>query len=300
MSKSDLKYIFNYLQKKNSFFFTKYDLIDIINTTLSANPYESKNNDKSLMWKEQAIISFPLLYLASIYIYIHAKQRGCSTFLFATRDCCHWYKIFHKLFPECDVHYFHSSRNMFDKATPQGHHPYDDYVRSIVKNDPSKVMYIDVYGKCKRAFEYFKKKFNQVPHCFLLSCRYRSNSKLPKSVIKYKNKNKFTILVFKSPKGYNIESLNLDSIGTLQDFSEKGPIRDKLEYNIKIIKPYHKCIDFILNKIGPLNIKMKQKKADNLLTQLHINIKNIFQFIANREPTVLKHIKYIKNHPATK
>ena len=273
-------------------------LISMIRKTLDVNPYKTKKykHTKSMMWKEQAIINFPILYLASIYLYIYAKQRGVETFLFVTRDCCHWHKIFKGLFPDCNVHYFHCSRNMLDKAMAQINHPYDDYVRTIIGTDPSKAIYIDIYGRCKRTYNYFEQKFGKGPCAFLLSTRLRNYSRFPKIVKKYKNKDKFIILVFKG-KGSYVESLNLDLIGTLQDYTTEGPIRDKLEYEKRRIKPYHKCMKYIYDEISPIKTKLKIKKASRLLTELMINIKNIFQFVANREPAILKHIKFIRTHP---
>lgn len=294
----DPDHIFKYLKKSK--FLYDCNLIDIIKRTLLANPYKSSEDnfeyDKSEMWKEQAIINFPILYLASIYLYFYAKERGCKHFLFVTRDCCHWHKIFHILFPDCDVHYFDCSRNMLNKAMSKKHHPYDDYVKSIIKGDPSKAIYIDINGKCERTYKYFEQKFNKGIYALLLSSRFKNYSKFPKIVKKYKNKDKFTILAFKG-KGSYIESLNLDLIGTLQDYTDYGPIRDKLEYNEKFIKPYHKCINYMLNIIGPVKIKTKKKKTYKLMEKLQININNIFQFVANRKPLILKYEKFITRHP---
>lgn len=93
--------IFKYLQ--TSKFLNESGLTNMIDGFISSNPYQSKKSqidqDKSTMWKEQCVINFPILYLASIYLYIYAKHKNCNTFLFATRDCCHWYKIF--------IAYFH-------------------------------------------------------------------------------------------------------------------------------------------------------------------------------------------------
>ena len=209
------------------------------------------------MWKEQCIINFPLLYLASIYLYIYAKQKGCTIFLFTTRDCCHWYRIFNKLFPHCNAHYFHCSRNMFDKATYTGNQAYDNYVKSIVKHDLNKVIYIDVHGTCKRMFSYFSKKYNNVPHGFLLSATQKKYDKFPPISKTYRNAGKLINLVFNA-RGSPCESLNYDSIGTLQDFLEKGPVRDTLEYSKELIEPYHNCINYIVDQIRPLNKDLNQ------------------------------------------
>lgn len=54
------------------------DLIKCINNAKKFNPYTEE--DGKLMWREQCFINFPLLYLASIYLYNYAKQYGCDTF----------------------------------------------------------------------------------------------------------------------------------------------------------------------------------------------------------------------------
>src|SRR5689334_7909325 len=79
-------------------------LSKLLRLALESNPYEPyRERDQYMMWKDQACLNFPLLYLGSLYLYFYAKERGCKTFLFATRDCCHWYRIFEKLFPNFKV-----------------------------------------------------------------------------------------------------------------------------------------------------------------------------------------------------
>src|SRR5205085_2795640 len=105
-------------------------LIPIIEKTWKLNPYRQAENTpvpkggdtegekrSAMMWEEQVTLNFPLLYLASWYVYQYAKERGIKTLLFATRDCCHWVKIFQKMFPDMTAHYFHCSRNLFEKVT---------------------------------------------------------------------------------------------------------------------------------------------------------------------------------------
>lgn len=295
---SDLDNIFKSLQSFK--LLHNYGLIDLIKQSLSINPYQSINYpidyDQSSMWKEQSMINFPILYLASIYLYIYAKKKKCTTFLFATRDCCHWYRIFNRLFPHCHIHYFHCSRNMFEKAIQTGNHAYDDYIKSIVKHDLDKVIYIDIHGTCKRMFSYFSKKYGNVPHGFLLSSAYKKYSSLPLITKAYKKKGKFINLVFDT-RGSPCESLNYDSIGTLQDFSEKGPVRDKLEYCSKLIEPYHKCIDFLVDQIHPLNKDLQPNtKVSDLLNNLLVNIKKIFTVMSDKNPTILKYTNHVRKH----
>src|SRR5207302_4577667 len=133
----------------------------------------------AMMWEEQVTLNFPLLYLASWYVYQYAKERGIKTLLFATRDCCHWVKIFQKMFPDMTAHYFHCSRNLFEKVTemsrrerhrksPENVSPFRKYILGLVGASRVRdTMYVDVHGTCKRAFAYFEQEFGEVPWGFL-------------------------------------------------------------------------------------------------------------------------------------
>jgi hypothetical protein len=293
----DLNEVFEYLQ--SSEFLNDCGLIRIVKHVLSINPYNSRSkviSDKSTMWMEQCVINFPILYLASIYLYIYANRKGCNTFLFATRDCSHWYKIFMKMFPQCNVHYFHCSRNMLEKATYKTNASYDNYVRSIVKNDINKVIFIDVHGTCKRMFSYFKKRYRRVPCGFLLSSTHKCYNKFPEISKYYRDRGRFINLVFNA-RGSPCESLNYDAVGTLQDFGENGPIRDNLEYDINLIEPYHNCIEQFLDNIYSLDkIIADVSDVDRLLDKLDNNINRIFRVILNRKPVILKYINHIGKH----
>lgn len=185
---------------------------------------------------------------------------------------------------------------MFDKATYQGNTSYDNYVKSLIKNDINKVIYIDIHGTCKRMFTYFSKRYGNVPHGFLLSSTHKTYRKLPKIARSYHNAGKLINLVF-NVRGSPCESLNYDYIGTLQDFYEKGPVRDTLEYSKELIEPYHNCIDHIISKIGPLNKNLEPNtNVNGLLNELLYNIKKIFSIIAYKKPTVLKYTDHIGKH----
>jgi hypothetical protein len=177
------------------------------------------------MWEEQTGINFPVLYVASIYLYYYAKTKGCDTFLFATRDCCHWHRIFKKLFPKMNTHYFNCSRNMFEQAYTEHNNHFRRYVRSLMKTTPEKVIYIDIHGTCQRVITYFSKEFNIIPQCFLLSSSYRMYTQFPKICQNAYNLGKLLNIVFDA-RGTPIEMLNFDVIGTLQNYEKQGPIRD--------------------------------------------------------------------------
>lgn len=55
------------------------------------------------IWKEQELINVPLLFFASIYLYMYALEHNIEYFLFDERDCVHWHKVFRLLFPSAHV-----------------------------------------------------------------------------------------------------------------------------------------------------------------------------------------------------
>lgn len=274
----------------------KWDsLIKLINQVNEDNPYKGKALKYS-MWQEQTNVNFPILYLSSIYLYIYAKQRNCNIFLFATRDCSHWHKIFSKLFPSMKVHYFNCSRNMFEKAIKHKNSSFNEYVSSLFTN-LDETVYIDLHGTGKRMFRYFRKEFKNVPHCFLLSATYKNYSGFPLITKYYNEEKKLLNLVFDS-KGSPIEMLNYDLIGTLQDYSSWiGPIRDKLEYEESLIKPYHNCMDHIIEKLAPFN-NLETIEKDYNLEELNLLIEKMFKCIKQTRPSLANYMSHTAKHKA--
>ena len=248
-----------------------------------ANPYEDYYN--STMWQEQCLVNFPILYLASIYLYHYAKERNCDTFLFASRDCCHWYKVFQRMYPDMNVHYFQCSRNMFTNGI--GNNSFQEYVTGIVK-DIKKTIFIDLHGTGRRMFQYFEDEFGLVPCCFNLSARVDDYSGFTEITRKYYHKGRFINVVFDA-RGSPIEMLNYDLIGTLQNYSPTGPVRDNLEYEKKRVKPYHVCIDYILEHLKPC----KEVYSPRLLDKA---INHLFVSITDEKPIVSKYILHQGSH----
>ena len=267
---------------------------NLIEKTSHNNPYDPKKySNYYLMWLEQCGINFPLLYLASIYLYIYATKRGINTFLFATRDCCHWIKIFKKLFPEANIHYFHCSRNMLELATGKKHNAYNRYVRSLVPPENiEKTIFIDIHGTGKRALAYFEKEYKRVPHCLLLSATCRYYQDFPDISRDYAKKNKLINLIFDA-RGTPIEMLNYDIIGTLQDFSDAGPIRDALEYDMERLESYHTCIDHIVSQLDSLPDNVDKLYS---LDELYQIIKKIYKVIQDNKPALAEYIKHPSKH----
>lgn len=256
------------------------DLASYVKTLLSLNPYQEESYN-GVMWQEQALINFPILYLASICLYHYAQKKDCRTFLFATRDCCHWHRIFKRMYPETQCYYFDCSRNMF--TTGVGNTSYRNYVLSMTK-DIENAIFIDIHGTGRRMFHYFEDEFNQVPHCFLLSTTFPKYSSFQEIIRRYHRQDKFVNLVF-DVRGSPIEMLNYDLVGTLQNYSIQGPIRDRLEYKIKHVHTYHECINTILDRIQPVR--------DNYYRSLHEikeTIRILWRPIAEERPIISKYI----------
>lgn len=289
----------NYLKKNDS----KWDeLINFIKFVDKSNPYDYEDErDSFRMWSEQANINFPILYLASIYLYVFAKRNECYKILFATRDCCHWYKIFKKLFPQMDVHYFNCSRNMFTGATQKTNKYYNSYVESIIGNDIEQTIYVDIHGSGKTMFDYFETEFKETPYCFLLSARFPNYSAFPYAIDNYLKHGKIFNLVFNA-KGSPIEMLNYDNIGTLQTFSSLGPLRDPPEYDLELVKPYHDCIHFAIDNLDNHELSNKQYsfKYESELTKLEKLIDKLYKCIKITRPTIAKYIKHIGKHKKNK
>jgi hypothetical protein len=269
------------------------ELVTAIKTFCHKNPYENKSV-QNLMWHEQSVINFPLLYVSAIYTYVSGQKNGCQVYLFASRDCCHLYKIFKKLFPHTKSYYFNCSRTMFESATNKKNKYYNRYVDSLTKDLIDKTMFIDVHGTGKRMFDYFSKNYKQVPYCLLLSATHKNYRHFPSICQKYHALGRLKNLVFDA-RGSPIEMLNYDSIGTLQNFSnDNKPIRDKLEYSHATIEPYHKCMSLITEKLLQYD-DLDSLKVQNL-EQLESIIGGIFQSIRTKYPVITKLIEHVKRH----
>lgn len=266
----------------------------IVKHTIKDNPYDrKKEKNKYIMWIEQCQINLPILYLASIYLYEYGKKRGCKNFIFATRDCCHWYKVFKQLYPNVKSSYFHCSRNMFENAINNKNEAYKNYVEQIVgsKNNINNTVFIDIHGTGKRMLGYFEKEFGVTPYCFLLSASFKKYDEFPSMSKRYLKKDKLINLIFDT-RGSPIEMLNYDSIGTLQNYAASGPIRDKLEYSLDIIEPYHKALNSAIKIIKPINKKHNKQE----LKIIKKEIENLFDTLKNMKLRATKYIKHIGKH----
>lgn len=271
------------------------NLINMIQEGRSKNPYQSDINSNEynyhLMWEEQCVINFPLLYMSSLYLYCYAKHEKCDTFLFATRDCCHWIKIFKKLFPKTNCHYFDCSRNMLQRATAQKNIYYNEYVKSVINQNIRKNIYVDIHGTGKSVFSYFKTEFDNYPHCFLLSVCSQNYKQLPDVCLKPYKKDRFSIMVYNAA-GSPIEMLNYDLMGTLQDYNVHGAVRSPQEYPNQHVQPYHDCMKLLIDQIKP--IKNLHHINDKDFPKI---INKIYSIILHDLPIVSKFITHqVKHH----
>ena len=265
-------------------------LIDLVRDCNKSNPYTS--TPEKYMWEEQCGINIPLLYISSLYLYKHAKAIGIDTYLFATRDCSHWVKIFNKMYPEEHAVYFDCSRNMLDSATKTYNEYYDNYVRSCLKTTPDRAIFIDVHGTGKRIIGYFKKRFGGItPYSFLLSSSYRKYVDFPNLTKIHHKEGKFINLIFDA-RGSPIEMLNYDVMGTLQSYNKHGSVRDTIEYSKKYLEAYHVCVEYILKYLKPADLD-----EDYDIEKLYKIIRKIYRVIQDNRPAISTFIKHPAKHP---
>lgn len=269
----------------------RQSIVELLNN--NKYPKSGSKTDKHLMWVEQSIINFPLLYVCNLYIYILCQELQCDTVLFATRDCCHMVNIFKAMFPNFNCHYFHCSRNMLESAMDTNNQYYKTYVNSLIKTSVTKTMFIDIHGTGKRCFDYFEYAYNKVPYVFLISSSRQSLLEFPEVCQKYANKGKLLNMVF-GTRGGPIESLNYDKVGTLIDYNSNGPVRQELEYKPRHIRPYHKCIKYICQHIVPIDIELLCKQY--CLEELGDMITYIFKLIVSDYPVISKKYDHIGRH----
>lgn len=280
--------VLQYLRK------AKFDqLADLLEKTYRHNPY-TKDSHEWIMWLEQCVINLPILYLASIYLYVYGKQKGYQRYLFTTRDTCHWHRIFKRLFPETDVHYFRCSRNMFILGTEQKKREYQEYVKSMVNENS---VYVDIHGTGRHMIDYFKKNFSYVIPCFFLSSGFEDYKDLPRSCRELHKEGKLHSVVL-DVNGSPIEMLNYDRIGTLQDYTKHGPVLDPLEYDAGTIKPYHRCVQYFIDNLQPFS-KAGDPKEPVDLRIIKKFLDGLFRPIQtkDRKPIISKYITHVRKHP---
>ena len=272
------------LLKENGF----HHLVTLLEKTYEHNPHK-KGSDKYIMWQEQCAINLPILYLGSLYLrnYGTNPERDYRRYLFATRDCCHWYRIFQKMYPEVEVHYFRCSRNMFDVARSHRRPEYHNYVKALADKHS---VYVDIHGTGNHMVNYFQENFNYVIPCFFMSSGFDDYSELPKlcrRLHSYKALHTIVLGINGSP----IEMLNYDKIGTLQDYNKDGPILDKCEYDVRLVEPYHQCVQYFIDHLGSIDRNDDIEKIRSVLKKLFVPIRK-----TDMKPSVSHYIVHEKKH----
>ena len=223
-------------------------LLDVIQQLRSNMPRLSKTATRQ--WKEQMYINIPLLYLGSLLLHRYATKRGCTTFLFATRDCVHFCKIFAAMFPQYRVQYFHCSRNMFTVAG----NAYSAYVETALTGSSGNrqtacaalehTVFVDLHGTGKHSLNYFRETFRPCAlrvHSGLRVLRLQGTRPCIASITRRQSK---LMVQAWNVRATPIEMLNYDLRGSLQRYSRtNGPVRDQPEYPLSRIRPYHACVD---------------------------------------------------------
>lgn len=261
-------------------------LVDLLEKTYEDNPYR-KGSSPYTMWQEQCAINLPILYLGSLYLHKYGENHGYIRYLFATRDCCHWHKVFAKMYPQEDVHYFRCSRNMFTIAEDKKRPEYKDYVKSLADTG---AVYVDIHGTGKHMLDYFKANFTYAIACFFMSSGFDDYRELPKLCRRlHEHDGLHTIAL--GVNGSPIEMLNYDTMGTLQDYNEDGPVLDECEYDVKLVEPYHKCVQYFID-----HLKSIDEKGD--LDELREIIHKLFKPIrkSDMKPVISKYVTHQKTH----
>jgi hypothetical protein len=243
-------------------------LVEIITHSLEKVP---RLGLAKAQWHEQLYLNFPLLYLGSLLIHQYAQRRGCSTLLFATRDCGHLHRVFQLLFPQYNSHYFHCSRNMCAVAGKPAAHPYDEYVEDLLLSTPgldatasrsarvraaiAQTVFVDIHGTGRAILTYFTRKWPDVPFVYILTAVAPHAGELYPICRKFMARGKLFVQAW-GMHATPIEMLNYDLVGTLQNYAADGPVRDPPEYKMQLVQPYHDCIAECCSHIVPFTVEL--------------------------------------------
>ena len=151
------------------------------------------------------------------------------------------------MFRDQDFHitYFDASRIMFNKATVKENKYYVKYMNEATSNNVAKSMYIDVHGTSKNAISFCQKQYGVLPAVFLLTIGAKTYKDMPKECYEHYKRGLLMGCAF-DKAGSPIEMLNYSLTGSLSNYTKNGPDRLPPEYNLKILKPYHKCVETFL------------------------------------------------------
>lgn len=267
----------------------------ILTTVLAKNPY-NVNTPQYIMWNEQTGINIPFLFLACLSLYEFAKKVEAKHLLFVTRDCVHWHRIWKALFPneEFTVTFFDSSRIMFQEAEKTKNKYYMQYINKVTEGDISKAIYIDIHATGRHLLSFCNKRLNsKTPACFFLTVGAKNYKDMHKEVYQQIfQKGRYRACSF-DMAGSCAEMLNYhDSMGSLVNYDANGPVRMKLEYDGKTLRPYFKCVNYYL--------KLHERTESHSINTAHADecMKHIAKRIRKRknQPVINTWITHVRKH----
>lgn len=251
--------------------------------TRLSNPYPQRTQNHTL-WNQQISLNIPLVCLASIELYKYAKERNINTFLFASRDCAIWNIVFSAMYPTCEVHYIAASRKIMLKPTTA----YISYMKSLVSE--KQFIFVDLQASGTSTRSFFKNHMGMetITIFIMLLQKWLSKALMGKTT-----NTGFNASGINDKKcGDKVEKLNYDLVGTLIDFTEKGPIRADPEYDISLIKPYHAAATKFIEQLKLSSVDHGQYK--NPTNEL------IHKYLAEIEYTdVLDDVKHVHIHDSS-
>jgi len=192
------------------------DLANLMRTLRLLNPHPKKSLHWSI-WNEQTQLNVPILILGSLALNTTCQEKGKNSLLFSARGCCHFIKIFKKLFPSYQSTYLHSSRYMYTHPTPK-------YVRYFKSLYSSKTLIVDEIGSGTTCKTFFKQFFSSDPCYFPLVGAHGRIESITHSF------------------NAHIEMINYDLVGSLISYNKRGPVRLPPEYKIEDVQVAHDCI----------------------------------------------------------
>jgi hypothetical protein len=203
------------------------ELANLAKTLRQLNPYP-RGSIRYKIWWEQAQFNVPILILSSLFLNEWCQKEKINTIFFTQRDCYHWIKIFHKLFPNYDVIDFMASRKAY-------YNPSQEYIQYVQNLCHGRFIAVDVAGSGASCQDFFKKYFHLSPlHLAIARCGslYPGVAYVPES-------------------SDHLEQLNYAPFGTLLSFNSKGPVRAFLEYPIDLIEPATACVACAIQILEP-------------------------------------------------
>jgi hypothetical protein len=257
------------------------------------------------LWNEQLFVNLPLCYVASVLLHSYAAARGCTNFLFATRDCVHLRPVFQALYPLARTHTFHTSRAVLFEAAARENPAYDAYVDDLLLAAPgldatlsrderlahalNKTVFVDMHGTGHSALSYFHARFRDAPFVYILTTARRTQKYAVSRY--YATRGKFFTLVT-GLSNRPIEMLNYDVCGTLTHFAQSGPVRAPVEYATEQVNVYHACVAAACGAIRPYP-SMPDRATCAAFAEL---VSKLCRPLAVEKPLVARFAAYVQSH----